>query len=65
MTPTRRTVSGAVDTEYYMQQAHRLRACFVRQMLHRLYVIAAGFLRGTMNNWWMIRGIKRWLRYGY
>lgn len=62
MTLMRRTRSGAVDTEHYLQQAHRLRACFVRQIWRRLYADSADFLRGITNNGWAGRGIKRWSR---
>lgn len=66
MTPIRRTASGAVDTEYYRQQARQLRVEALRQMWRRLYDVIADFLRDHLEirraGGGMMRGVKRWLR---
>lgn len=62
MTSMRRTAGGAVDTEFYRQQAQRLRACFVGQLWHRLFAATAGFVRRVTNNRWRERRIKKWSR---
>lgn len=43
--PIRYTASGAVDTEHYLQRAHRLRAEFVGGALQRLGSFLLRFLQ--------------------
>lgn len=68
MSQIRRTESGAVDTEHYMQQARQIRVEALRQMLRDLYDAGADFLRGHRENrragGGVMHGVKRWLRSG-
>jgi len=62
MTSIRHTTSGAIDTGYYMQRAHCLRARVVRKLWRRSAAAVAGALRRTVTGRWRMRGIRRWLR---
>lgn len=63
MTSVRRTAGGAVDTEFYVRRARRMRNRVLGLLWVRLRVVVSNAFSRATRGKWTAHGIRRWLRF--